>query len=415
MAINSKSSNHSLSLFTMIILIGAIFFSSIGDEISLVAFIFKVESASSSGLSISMLLAAQLIPGILLSPFAGQIIDRVETARVIVVTSILQGLLLCLLATTNSVVMIILGAVLLGSLFAVSGPALFTLLPVVIQRSESAMAKISWANAIVEISQRLGSLIGPILGGIIVAQTASTSTAFFIDAATFLIAAPIIWFSGIRRNSINSKGSPTHKMFEGIFAGIQVFWQERILRVVIPVFMTVMFASSLSDVAFIFFVRKHLDGDSITYGMLVAIWGGGIVCGAFSGGASFIERRLELFSMLGATFIGISLGLSGVFPNFTVVVLMFFVGGIANGLFNVTVRSLLYKHVLEKMHGRAFAAYVALRNISIILGYVVGGLFALQLSRTAYIVSGTLGTVVGSLGIIIVLLYSRVWKSQPTN
>jgi MFS family permease len=173
---------------------------------------------------------------------------------------------------------------------------------------------------------------------------------------------------------------------------------------------------SLSDVAFIFFVRRYLEGDSIMYGILVAVWGGGIIFGALAGGTSLIEKRLELFSMLGATLIGISLGLSGTFPTFVVVVAMFFVGGIANGLFNITVRTLLYRYVLEQMHGRAFAAYIALRNASIISGYVVGGSFAVESSRAAYIISGTLGTVVGSFGVVLILLYSRIWKStQPAK
>ena len=59
-----------LTLVSTLILVGIVFLSTLGDEVALVAFIFKVESASSSGLSISMLLAAQLVPGILLSPFS---------------------------------------------------------------------------------------------------------------------------------------------------------------------------------------------------------------------------------------------------------------------------------------------------------------------------------------------------------
>jgi len=67
----------------LLILIGVIFLSSLGDEIAMVAFLFKMERASSSGFSLSILLAAQIVPGILLSPFTGQMIDRLETTRVL--------------------------------------------------------------------------------------------------------------------------------------------------------------------------------------------------------------------------------------------------------------------------------------------------------------------------------------------
>ena len=399
-------SEHRLTLVSALFLISIIFLSTLGDEVALVAFIFKVESASSSGLSISMLLTAQLVPGILLSPFSGQLIDRFETTRVLVIALILQGLLLCVLATTDNVILILLGATILGCLFTVSQPALFTLLPI-IANSTSAVAKTAWANTIVEISQRFGSLIGTVLGGLVVAQHNGISMAFSIDGATFLIAAPAIWFSGIRRHSIEIEQNQPKKIFEGIFAGIHILWQDRILRVVLPVFTAVMFASSISDVAFIFFVRKVLEGSSVTYGILVAVWGGGIILGASLVSTSFVERRLELFSMFAATLIGISLGLSGIFPTLGVVAVTYGIGGMANGLFNVSVRTLLHQRVLERMHGRAFTAYFALRNAAVLTGYFIGAPFAVEYSRTVYIVSGALGTAIGVFGIVLIMMYSE--------
>lgn len=393
-----------LSKISTSILIGIIFLSTLGDEVALIAFVFKIESVSSSGLSISLLLAAQLVPGILLSPFSGQLIDRFETTRVLVITIILQGLFLCLLATTNHVGLIFLGATVLGCLFTVSEPALFTLLPTIVKSSTFSTTKIAGANTIVEISQRFGSLIGPVLGGLIIAQTASTSIAFLIDGATFLIAAPVIWFSGIRRPSIEMEKNRGKKFFKEVFVGIQILWQDSALRIVIPVFSAVVLVSSISDVAFIFLVRKILQGSSITYGILVAAWGGGIIFGALLGSTLLVKRQLELFSMLGATLIGISLGLSGIFPLLEVVVITYVIGGMANGLFNVAIRTLLHQRVLDRMYGRVFSAYLALRNIAVITGYIIGASFAVESSRSVYIVSGALGTMVGVFGIVIVSL-----------
>ncbi|PSO52973.1 MAG: hypothetical protein BRC40_00165 [Cyanobacteria bacterium QH_8_48_120] len=63
-----NSSQRRLTLATTLILIGILFLSSLGDNVALIALMFKVESESSSGFSISILLAAQLVPAILLSP-----------------------------------------------------------------------------------------------------------------------------------------------------------------------------------------------------------------------------------------------------------------------------------------------------------------------------------------------------------
>ncbi|MCP2728176.1 MFS transporter [Limnofasciculus baicalensis] len=399
-----SSCDRRLPLTTTLILIFILFLSTLGDEVALVAFIFKVESASSSGFSISMLLAAQLIPGILLGPISGQLIDRLETTRVLVIALILQGLLLCLLSTTDNIGLLLTGAAVLGSLFAVSGPALFALLPIIVESSKSPLVTPARANTVMECIRGSGSLVGPVLGGILVAQS-STSTALLLDAATFLIAAPVIWFSGIRRRSLEEGKS--EKFFDGAMAGIRILWQDSVLRVVLPVLTVIVFTTSLSDVAFIFFVRDPLKGGSIAYGVLVAVWGGGLICGALAGGTPFFERRLELSALAGAATIGVSMLLSGIFPILAVVAAVFVVGGMANGLHNVAVTTLLHKRVSEDLHGRVFAAYGALTDVAIMGGYLAASPFAAESSRTVYLVSGALATGAGILGAAVLATNSK--------
>ena len=154
-----------------------------------------------------------------------------------------------------------------------------------------------------------GSLVGPVLGGIMVAQ-ASTSAALLIDAAT-LMAAPAFYASGIRR--LTPKTSKTHQFLEGALAGIRVLSQDHLFGVVLPVLTIVVFATSVSDVAFIFYVRGPLESGSIAYGVLEAMWGGGFICGALAGGTSVLEGRLALSALVGAALIGVALLLTGYF------------------------------------------------------------------------------------------------------
>lgn len=59
----------------------------------------------------------------------------------------------------------------------------------------------------------------------------------------------------------------------------------------------------------------------------------------------------------------------------------FVMAGTANGLLNVAVRTLLHKRISVHMHGRAFAAYVALTNVAINAGFLAAGSFAANASR----------------------------------
>jgi MFS family permease len=52
----------------------------------------------------------------------------------------------------------------------------------------------------------------------------------------------------------------------------------------------------------------------------------------------------------------------------------FFVGGLAHGTKNVLIRTLIHERVPATLHGRAFAAYNALRNAAELVALVGGGL-----------------------------------------
>lgn len=388
----------SLNPITVIGLICTLLVSSLGDEVALVALVFRVESVSSSGLLMALLLAAKFTPMILLGPLAGQLIDRLETARVLMVALALQGLLLIVLSTTDNITLLIVGAFILGGLFAVSGPAILTLAPVIARRSGVKPENATRVNTVIEFARASGSLVGPVLGGLLVEQ-ASISTALLIDAVTFLVAVPVILVSGIQRHV--GGVVKNRKPFEGAFEGIRILLKNRIFRVLLPVLTIAVFASSISDVAFIFFVRGPLDSGSIAYGLLVSAWGIGMICGGLACGTSFFKSRLESSALIGAMLIGISFLVSGTFPTLSVVAVAFLLGGAANGLHNVAIRTLIHTQVPEQLHGRAFAAYVALTNVAVVIGFTVGGPFAVHWSRVVYLISGTLTAVAGVSGLAI--------------
>lgn len=393
-----NSGGKSLNPIIVIGLVCTLFISSLGDEIALVALIFRVESVSSSGLLMAAFLAAKFAPMILLGPFTGQLIDRVETAHVLVATLVLQGILLIVLSNTDNITLLLAGAFILGGLFAVSGPALLTLAPVVAKKSGVNLENTIRINTVIEFIRVSGSLIGPLLGGLLI-EHASIAAALLIDAATFLVPVPVILISGIRRHA--GEVVKNRKAFEGAFEGIHILLKDQIFRVLLPVLTVAVFASSVSDVAFIFFVRGPLDSGSIAYGLLISAWGTGIICGGLAGGISFFKSRLELSAVIGAMLIGISFIISGAFPILSVVAVAFLLGGIANGLHNVAVRTLIHTQIPEHVHGRAFAAYVSLTNAAVVAGFTVGGPFAVHWSRVVYLISGALTAVIGASGLAI--------------
>jgi MFS family permease len=90
---------------------------------------------------------------------------------------------------------------------------------------------------------------------------------------------------------------------------------------------------------------------------------------------------------------------------------MFLVGGFANGIELVAVRSLLHRRVPDRLRGRAFAAYYGMIQAAQILALGVGGGFLVELlgSRLTMVVAGGGTALVGLVGLA---LYARVPSAE---
>jgi MFS family permease len=91
-------------------------------------------------------------------------------------------------------------------------------------------------------------------------------------------------------------------------------------------------------------------------------------------------------------------------------VAMFLVGGFANGVELVGMRSLLHRRVPDRLRGRAFAAYYGMVQAAQILAMgASGGLVEAAGPRMTMVLAG-LGTV--AVGLIGSLLYVRIPSSE---
>ena len=65
------------------LLAAAVALSAAGDMLLVVVLALRVHDLTGSGFAVSALFAALMVPVVLLAPFAGRLVDRVETRRVL--------------------------------------------------------------------------------------------------------------------------------------------------------------------------------------------------------------------------------------------------------------------------------------------------------------------------------------------
>lgn len=138
-----------------------------------------------SGMWLGLVAAADLIPSVVFSPFAGALADRGDRVRVIQVTQILGMLQFCMLAIftyTGAITpgILFLLTLALGSVNAFAQPARLALISNLVPRGE-----IGPAVAVNSLMFNNARFIGPAAAGIVIAQ-GSVALAFTLAALTYL-------------------------------------------------------------------------------------------------------------------------------------------------------------------------------------------------------------------------------------
>ncbi|MEU9851014.1 hypothetical protein [Streptomyces sp. NPDC047985] len=110
--------------------VGALYgLSAMGDQMALIALTLRLHDQGRSGLAISALVIAGVLPLVVVGPLAAPLVDRVESGRLIVVVTALQAVLGLGLAFVTDVMVCIGLLALLGAGLAVVSPALLLLVP----------------------------------------------------------------------------------------------------------------------------------------------------------------------------------------------------------------------------------------------------------------------------------------------
>ena len=168
------------------------FVSGIGDWLYLVALLVVVYRQSSDPVLLGLIGGARIIPYIVLSVPAGVVVDRYDRRLVLIVTDIIRGLSMIGLAANtflNGPVLVTVGLAIFATCFAVFfRPSMGAYMPSLV-RDESELGP---ANSIFATLGEITFIIGPAIGGLIIATT-DLGWAFVLNALTFLAPVLVLW------------------------------------------------------------------------------------------------------------------------------------------------------------------------------------------------------------------------------
>jgi MFS family permease len=352
-----------------------------GDWFLLVGLPVWVLQVTGSSLVTATVFLVGLLPGLVVGPLAGVLVDRWDRRRTLVAVSLAQAaFLLPLLAVDGRhrlwVVYLVMAAE--AALAQLNDPARNALVPTLVARDD-----LVGANALIGLNANLARLAGSPLGGLLV-ELAGLPGLVIGDAVSFLVGAALLGL--VRRppraEPAEPRGVSTAPAPPGVVGewvdGLRVTLGDRGLRWGLVVNGLAAVAQGIFTVLFVLFVTRELGGDGADVGLLRGVQAiGGLLGGLVVVG---LARRLEPGRLLGVSllvFAAVDLAIwNG--PALTtgewLYLGLFVAAGIPGIGFLTGLTALVQERTDEAYLGRVFATYYGSFNGLMAVGMLLAGL-----------------------------------------
>jgi MFS family permease len=374
----------------------------LGDAVSMVALVVLVVQVTGSASAVGGALVARLLPT-LASPFAGVLADRLDRRLVLVASDLVRaGLVVGLLFATNLATIYVL-VFLLGLARTFFNPTVRAAFPSVVGGGD-----LTRANALISGTFSISETAGPALGGLLVA-TVGVDAAFVLDAVTYLVSATMLSLISLPRPEREEEEAG---FGEDLRAGFAYLARSRVpLAIVLGAFLTVL-TVNITIPAEIFLARDTFGAGNTGYGLLVGLYGGGMVLGSALMVAFGDRLRLLPLYFIGVFAMALALVGTAFSPTFVLALGALVVVGIANGTENVTTDTILQERVPDVLLGRVFSVRFLGFGVGEILAYGAGGVIVESSGiRFTYLLAGA-ATAVAGLVILLVLAIGPGTKTE---
>jgi MFS family permease len=367
----------------------------VGDAVSMVALVVLVVQITGSASAVGGALVARLLPTIA-SPLAGVLADRVDRRIVLVASDLARAVLVLGLVFARDLATIYVLVFLMGLARTVFNPTVRAAFPSVVGGGD-----LTRANALIGGTFSASIMLGPALGGLLVASI-GVDAAFLADAVTYLVSAILLSRIPLprpRRESEEEEGF-VHELRSGFgyLIGARVP-----LAIVVGAFLTILTINATVP-AEVFLAKDTFAVGDAGYGLLVSLWGGGMVLGSAMMAALGGRINLVLLYFL-SIFVGaFALVGTGLAPVFVLALGALTIEGAATGMDNVATDTILQKRVPEAFLGRVFSIRFLGYSAGEALAYLVGGLLVDAVGpRSTYILAG-IATAAAGLIVLLVMI-----------
>lgn len=327
----------------------------IGDAVTRIALPVYVYRLTGSAAALGGTVVLQTLAASVIGIACGVFVDRLSRKRILTLVPLAQAAIIALLPLTGALWQALLITFIASGLAIFTGTTRFAALPDIV-----GPALMPYAAASGQISTQIMNVVGPTIGGLLVAAVGVRS-AFLLDAATFLASAALVATVAIPQRTPAGGAIP---LVADFLTGVRYIWSRPIVRFLV-------FGDLAGDIGYttmlvltVALVEGVLGHGSAVFGLLVAAHAAGFVASALV--ATRLAKgpgRMRYWVVSGLAFAGAGLLVAALWPTLPGA----FLGWVMLGAGTApawTLQSVLWARLVpSEVRGRAGAAGNAAASI----------------------------------------------------
>ena len=353
------------------------FSSGLGNSIVMITIPWLILEETGSPAFAGLVAAVSALPGLLISPIGGWLVDHIGRRTVSIGADLLSAVavvafpIVALTSGLTSATIFIIAVI--GAVFDPAGyTARKTLLADVAKASDIELDRL---NGIHEGFMGVAWIFGPAVGASLI-STVGAVNSFWVAGGLFIFAALAIVFlrvGNLGRDARNLAEEMGEKTNRSIRVGFQVLWNDKLLRT-LTISILIIAAVYLPTETVVLSTYFEDLGQPASLGIVISALAAGYAVGSF--GYGWISVRLKRKNLVRTTFIGVAISIvpMAFLPPLPILAVAGFFLGLFWGPFNPLMSSLIQQRVPADQQGRVFGVQTAVFYAAPPLGMVLTGL-----------------------------------------
>lgn len=374
--------------------------STFGDMITFLAIPMIVYGITGSKSALSLSVLVRVIPVILIGPFAGALVDRLNRKNIMIWADILRAMLtvVLLLSPDQYLLTMIYVVVFLKSLIGIFfNPAFNSTIPSIIEK-ENLMS----ANSVFGVTANILQFVTPFAGAALIAFSGARSV-LLIDMISFIVSAVAIYYIDIPKHPDKTRKLITPRMLlKDIEEGFRFMLSSKVLSIIMLTTLITQFGQGFIAPLWLPYVIEGLKRPAEDFGVLVAMQGFGSIIGTMMLLILGVRKSksYKLFYSIFTLMTGITIFMQITTLNFSIFIIWGTLVGVFISGMGVSTQTMVQHIARNEMLGRVSSTLNIINQTFMAAAVAIAGLLGDRTTtRTLFVVACSIwlvGCVIGS-------------------